>query len=239
MSDILLVVGTAGTPTSGDNYVKAILEGLGHTVTLRSDDDADSVSGFSGVVCAESCASGTLGTKYASAAVPVVTHESGHVDGMGLISAEAANTQTTDTINVIAPTHPMMDGPFGSLGAGTHTVLSSAVSFSYLDLSGAVDLATGVTGVADLNTSEWWTALAADAPDFPARRAYIWPTTGASSPIVTGDGEIALKNTYAWLFAGQILLPDADVAAGGWATSPLFSKVNDGSDATVISATAS
>jgi len=39
--------------------------------------------------------------------------------------------------------------------------------------------------------------------------------------------------------SGQTLLPDADVAAGGWTTSPLFSKVNDSSDATIITATAS
>lgn len=34
-------------------------------------------------------------------------------------------------------------------------------------------------------------------------------------------------------------LPDADVVTTGWSTAPLFSKVNDASDATVIQATAS
>lgn len=34
-------------------------------------------------------------------------------------------------------------------------------------------------------------------------------------------------------------LPDADVVTTGWTTAPLFSKVNDTSDATVIQATAS
>lgn len=38
---------------------------------------------------------------------------------------------------------------------------------------------------------------------------------------------------------GQTVLPDADLAAGGWTTTPLFSKVNDASDSTVITATAS
>lgn len=41
------------------------------------------------------------------------------------------------------------------------------------------------------------------------------------------------------LSAGQALVPDADLAAGGWATAPLFSKLNDASDATIITATAS
>lgn len=39
--------------------------------------------------------------------------------------------------------------------------------------------------------------------------------------------------------SSQTLLPDADLAAGGWTTSPLWSKVNDSSDATIITATAS
>jgi concanavalin A-like lectin/glucanase superfamily protein len=38
---------------------------------------------------------------------------------------------------------------------------------------------------------------------------------------------------------GQTLLPDADTADGGWTTTPLFSKVNDSSDATIITATSS
>lgn len=35
------------------------------------------------------------------------------------------------------------------------------------------------------------------------------------------------------------VLPDADVITTGWTTTPLYSKINDGSDATVIQATAS
>lgn len=38
---------------------------------------------------------------------------------------------------------------------------------------------------------------------------------------------------------GQTLLPDADNATGGWTTAPLFSKLNDASDASIITATAS
>lgn len=35
----------------------------------------------------------------------------------------------------------------------------------------------------------------------------------------------------------QVILPDADTTTTGWTTTPLFSKVNDSSDATVITAT--
>jgi hypothetical protein len=34
------------------------------------------------------------------------------------------------------------------------------------------------------------------------------------------------------------VLPDADVTTTGWTTTPLYSKINDSSDATVIQATA-
>lgn len=37
----------------------------------------------------------------------------------------------------------------------------------------------------------------------------------------------------------QTLLPDADVTTTGWTTAPLYSKLNDGTDATIITATAS
>jgi hypothetical protein len=48
--------------------------------------------------------------------------------------------------------------------------------------------------------------------------------------------------TTGWIGAvvsAQTLLPDADIVTTGWSTAPLFSKINDSSDATVISATAS
>jgi len=51
------------------------------------------------------------------------------------------------------------------------------------------------------------------------------------------DGGVA--DTWEGGTVTQVLLADADLAAGGWTTSPLFSKVNDGSDATIITAAAS
>lgn len=36
---------------------------------------------------------------------------------------------------------------------------------------------------------------------------------------------------------GQVLAPDADTADGGWTTTPLWSKLNDSSDSTYITAT--
>lgn len=63
--------------------------------------------------------------------------------------------------------------------------------------------------------------------------------TGAGYIGATIDASVARFDDFGGGTLGQVLLPDADVAAGGWATAPLFSKLNDSSDATVITATAS
>lgn len=66
------------------------------------------------------------------------------------------------------------------------------------------------------------------ASDETARSADVTDASGTqTSPIEWGS--LTLDNC----------LPDADVTTTGWTTTPLFSKVNDSSDATVIQATAS
>lgn len=60
----------------------------------------------------------------------------------------------------------------------------------------------------------------------------------------TADQACRIRNMWATTFVEsqpelQQLRPDADITTTGWATAPLFSKINDESDATVITATAS
>jgi len=52
------------------------------------------------------------------------------------------------------------------------------------------------------------------------------------------DTAKTLDNFGGGTLGDQLLLPDADIAAGGWTTAPLFSKLNDSSDATFITSTA-
>lgn len=98
-------------------------------------------------------------------------------------------------------------------------------------------------------TSDWWTNPHGQPKALIecniAAASLVDLAGNASNVLVTGtptlDGAETLSS---WNFDGtgvssQIARPDADIAAGGWATSPLFSKLNDQSDATVISATAS
>lgn len=60
-----------------------------------------------------------------------------------------------------------------------------------------------------------------DIFSFPGKPTFLWKAVDA---------------TYEML---RYVAPDADVVTTGWATAPLFSKVNDASDATVIAGTAS
>ena len=64
--------------------------------------------------------------------------------------------------------------------------------------------------------------------------------TAPTTPFTVYFDDLAANDT-GWLGPSsvQTLLPDADTATGGWTTAPLFSKVNDSSDATFITATAS
>lgn len=69
----------------------------------------------------------------------------------------------------------------------------------------------------------------------------IVSATGAyefSSAVATGTQTLAAICTYKNAVAVDLTLPDADVTTTGWTTTPLFSKLNDASDATVVQATA-
>lgn len=65
---------------------------------------------------------------------------------------------------------------------------------------------------------------------------------GADQSALTGTTVVTTDDPPGWTFDGvgattQTVRPDGDLATTGWAVAPLYSKVNDSSDATVITAT--
>lgn len=64
-------------------------------------------------------------------------------------------------------------------------------------------------------------------------------TSSTQAPAGYDGLAIGTTGYFGPVSTGQIILPDADTVTTGWTTAPLFSKVNDSSDATVITATAS
>lgn len=206
MAQILLVVGNAGTPTAPDTYLQGVLQGLGHTVTLRSDDDADSVTGFNGVVIAESVASATIAAKYGTAAVPVITHETGNINDLRLSDVEGATEVSGTQIDVTSTgaAHPIFNGPFGVFPLGTYTIFTSPAGLGYdndatfpagvqLLAHSFVDGTRQMVFVCD--TGATLTSGTAEG-----KRAFIFPTNTAA-PGITNVGENMLKNAYHWAFA--------------------------------------
>jgi concanavalin A-like lectin/glucanase superfamily protein len=234
MASILVVVGDAAVPTTGDDILKGYLQALGHTVTYRSDETAESpTSGYGGIVVAESVAGATIGAKYTSVAIPLVSHEPAHLDALGFTSATPSSLAAQTQIIWLAST-PIADGPFGTL-SGTDTIFSTGSSLGYFN---SADKAAGVTSLArtagsateitcaSVNTGATLYTGAGAPATAPAKRAYIWPQ-GASTANLTADGTTAIKNAYAWAFG---------VATGGsystevLADSPrVYYKMDEGS----------
>lgn len=112
------------------------------------------------------------------------------------------------------------------------------------------DLAMSSAGVESLATSlatSGWTEHAEGAP------CYLFELqSNTDIPDVMGNGAtldqvvgtvIDASEPPGWTFGvgpppapSQTMRPDADLASAGWSTAPLFSKLNDQSDATVITA---
>jgi hypothetical protein len=201
-----MVVGDAGAPTTGDAYLKGILEGLGHTVTYVSDETAEDVTGFDGIVVTDSCSSVTLGAKYDTAAIPLVDHEAQHWDDIRMVSAASVTEISTTTITYEDDTHAIANGPYGA-HTGTDTILSGSALIAR-STSGP---ASGVTQIASAGGS---TNIACGAAESgatltsgtaPARRVFMWPKEAAAA-LLTADGENPLKNAYYWAF-GEVVAP--------------------------------
>lgn len=101
---------------------------------------------------------------------------------------------------------------------------------------------------ANWRTSDWWNSVhARPVALIEGNKAAAEMTDlagNATNLVVTGTTFDTAETLASWNFDGtgvvsppQILRPDADLDADAWTTAPLFSKVNDQSDATVITAT--
>lgn len=201
MASLRLVVGDKAVFTATDTYVQGLLQGLGHTVTALSDEDAEDITGMAGVVICESCVTATLGAKYALVAVPVVTHEPQILDDMLLVDAANVSSVTDTLVQILDGTHPITNGPYGTYAIGTLTILSSASNISFTQAG----MAAGVTKLASTSGGVQVEALACDkggaltSGTAADKRAFVWPHNNSGS-LVNTDGQAIIKNAYAWAF---------------------------------------
>jgi hypothetical protein len=99
------------------------------------------------------------------------------------------------------------------------------LALSYRKLTTATNTIGAATVFSDTNGN-----IVTVPPDTGTSRLYALYRGSTASPYTVRSDSV--------LISGQELLPDADVTTTGWTTAPLFSKVNDASDATFITATA-
>lgn len=217
MSAILLVIADAAAPTTGDALLRGYLEGLGHVVTYRSDETAEDVTGFAGVVLSESCVGATLGAKYALVAVPVISHEAAIVDDMLMITTAAANTDAVATdIEIVVPTHPIASGPFGSYSGQIAVNTANGIGYVDSDFYGALGGGVTLVGRQVFDTTETC-ILAVDSGGAltsgvaAAKRGVVLFSRDLSVPTLTATGTNIIKNAYVWAFGNPRPFPATPV----------------------------
>ena len=133
----LLVVGDKENLTAADVIVNDVLESLGNTVLLMSDEEVGDFSpaGMQVVVVAGSVESGVVNVNWANSAVPIIALEPDVFDDMGIspsIAGTGTNTSAPVTaLGIVAPEHPIANG-----ASGTHEVFTSAHGMSFGSLGG-------------------------------------------------------------------------------------------------------
>lgn len=148
--DILMVVGDAASLTANDTTTKSRLEGLGYTVTLRSDDDdASTATNYDAVVICESSSGGTVAAKYKDSAVPILVGEYAVWDDMSLCASTAATGVSLTQYQITTNAHPVR----GSVASGTQTVHTAGGDMASAVESGASAPASGAVRVASTSAS--------------------------------------------------------------------------------------
>lgn len=134
----LLVVGDKAALAAGDTVLQSRLGTThGHTVTLRSDEESEDVTGQDFVVVAHSCSSGTIGTKYRDVAIPVMLLEGALTDEYGF--ADNPGSEQVESQFTLLDEADALAG--GNLEAGNpHSM------FSVGRTVGIIDTATIATG---------------------------------------------------------------------------------------------
>lgn len=122
-SGTLFVVENKLSLTAGETAVYDRLIGLGHTVEVFSDEDAEPVlDDVTLLVVSENVSSVVLANKYTTYTGPVLSCEMFHWDAMGLTTGNGVSVVTTD---VFITAHAISSG----LTPGTNTIFNTSGTF--------------------------------------------------------------------------------------------------------------
>lgn len=196
-SPALLVAGST-TLNSSDAAIKARMEALNNVVTVK---DAASVTtadanGKALVVISSTVTPASVGTKFRTVTVPVITWESGLFFNMGMTGSgnKDFGTKTNQTqISITNPTHPLAAGLSGNV-----TVVTSSGTFDWgKPNTNASSVGTAVGDAAKTLIFGYEQGVAMPGLTAPARRVglFMFDTTAAA---FNANGTALLDAAIKW-----------------------------------------
>lgn len=203
MGTIVLVVANSASLTSGDTVMQTALETAGHTVVLRSDEDAEYGSAYDGVMVSDSCSGGTFGSKYDTVAKPGIT-------------CENASWRLGSFLGGINGTQWTVEDVEGNGGlTGAQTVYSTTISQQGIDtdtLPSAATVVARLTGDADQGTyvtyAEGGNLTSGTAP---AKRVFLRIGDSGMANLAA-SGDTLLAAAIDWAFAAAETTANATTA---------------------------
>ncbi len=200
--NVLLVVGDASSPSSGDTARKSLFESWGHVVNMIDDNaaagDFDTAFGENDVIYVSLEVSATnVGTKLDAAVIGIVNEEKALIDNFGF--ASGSSTASGVEIEVVNNTHAITD----SLALGKLTVTTSTQPLVFLSGDEAAGL-TVLAGVPDAVDQELLAVLELGATTSgsgtaPGRRVQLpWGDDSFDIGSLNDDGKSILKQSLEW-----------------------------------------
>jgi uncharacterized repeat protein (TIGR01451 family) len=197
MAPALLVAGST-TLNSSDSAVKARLEALNYAVTVKDAASATTAdaTGKALVLISSTVTPATVGTKFRTVVVPVITWESGLFTNMGMTGSTNKDfgTKTNQTqISINGPTHPLAAGL-----SGTVTVTTASGTFDWgKPNANASSVGTVVGDTTKTLIFGYETGVAMPGLAAPARRVglFMFDTTAAA---FNANGTALLDAAIRW-----------------------------------------
>ena len=221
---VLFVTGST-TLNASDTAVKSRLEALGHTVVVK--DGASAVTadatGKALVVISSTVTPTSVGTKFRTVTVPVITWESGSSNNMGMTGSTNKDfgTKTGQTqITITNSAHPLAAGLTGS-----PTIVTSAKTLDWgKPNANAISIATVLGDSAKTTIFAYEAGVAMPGLTAPARRLglFLYDDT---AEVLNSSGIALLDAGIKWARGGGSL-------SGTFAVSPVGS-VNVTSQGTI------
>jgi len=214
----LFVVGST-TLNSGDTAVKNRLEALGYTLTTMTGSAVTTAdaNGKVLVVISSTVTPTSVGTKFRTVTVPVLTWESGLYANMGMTGtgSQDSGTKTNQSqVAVVNVAHPLAAG-----FPGTRTVTSSNATMNWGKPN--ANAAKVATVVGDANKTVifgYETGAVMPGLTAPARRVGLF-MDDTSASILTAEGTALLDAAIQWA-RGQTGSPTGGTLTGTFAATP-------------------